>query len=187
MARQIQRQLEDDQKASGRAHVWGDQAETAWDIPACFNHSDALITDVSSVASDFLASGKPMAMVAIRQPTALAFRREVPMARVAYVIKPDLSTLESTLDDLLGADPLAEEAAGVPDQVPRRCVGPARGRRVPPHRRRDRRRTVTPEFQFLRRISLTMSAASTYDLLAPWNPLSASWNKPRRNPTQRFR
>lgn len=109
MARQIQRQLEDDQKASGRAHVWGKQAETDWDIPACFNHSDALITDVSSVASDFLASGKPMAMVAIRQPTVPAFRREVPMARVSYVIKPDLSTLESALDDLLGDDPLAEQ------------------------------------------------------------------------------
>ena len=64
---------------------------------------------MSSVASDFLASGKPMAMVAIRQVTALAFRREVPMARVAYVIKPDLSTLESTLDNLLGADPMAEK------------------------------------------------------------------------------
>ena len=108
MARQIQRLLEDDQKASGRAHVWGDQAETAWDIPDCFNHSDALITDVSSVASDFLASGKPLAMVAIRQATG-GVPPEVPMARVAYVIKPDLSTLESTLDDLLGADPLAEK------------------------------------------------------------------------------
>ena len=90
-----------------------------WDIPACFNHSDALITDVSSVASDFLASGKPMAMVAIRQATVPAFRREVPMARVSYVIKPDLSTLESALDDLLGDDPLAEERRAYRTQVPR--------------------------------------------------------------------
>ena len=123
MVRQIHRLLEDDQKASGRKHVWGDQAETAWDIPACFNHCDGLITDVSSVASDFLASGKPMAMVAIRQVTALAFRREVPMARVAYVIKPDLSTLESTLDNLLGADPMAEKRQAYRTM----CLGDALG------------------------------------------------------------
>ena len=123
MARQIQRLLEDDQKATGRAHVWGHQAETAWDIPACFNHSDALITDVSSVASDFLASGKPMAMVAIRQATAQSFRREVPMARVSYVIKPDLSMLESTLDNLLGADPLAEKRQAYRTK----CLGDALG------------------------------------------------------------
>ena len=34
-------------------------------MPACFNASDALITDVSSLASDYLASGKPFAMVAV--------------------------------------------------------------------------------------------------------------------------
>jgi CDP-glycerol glycerophosphotransferase (TagB/SpsB family) len=68
---------------------------------------DALVTDVSSVASDFLASGKPLAMVAIRS-SGEAFPAEFPMARVSYVIEKDLSTLAAALDQLLGADPLRE-------------------------------------------------------------------------------
>ncbi|WP_344812427.1 CDP-glycerol glycerophosphotransferase family protein [Microlunatus aurantiacus] len=96
-----------DRTASGRQHVWGAPAEKEWDIPACFNHSDALITDVSSVASDFLASGKPFAMCAV-QNGGEEFLAEFPTARVAYVIEPDLSTLDSALDHLHGDDPLAE-------------------------------------------------------------------------------
>ena len=105
-ARDIQRRLNTDHKATGRQHVYGRAAEVDWDIPACFNHCDALITDVSSVASDFLATGKPMAMVAIQQKGA-AFRKSIPMARVAYVIERDLSTLPDALDELLGSDSLA--------------------------------------------------------------------------------
>jgi CDP-Glycerol:Poly(glycerophosphate) glycerophosphotransferase len=106
IARDIQRRLNTDHKASGRQHVYGRVAEVDWDIPACFNHCDALITDVSSVASDFLATGKPMAMVAIQQKGA-AFRRLIPMARAAYVVERDLSTLPDALDELLGSDSLA--------------------------------------------------------------------------------
>ena len=100
--------LEADRRATGRQHVWGHQAERDWDVPACFNASDALITDVSSLASDYLASGKPFAMVAVTASGA-AFTTEFPMARVAYVIESDLSTLDETLDALLGsgADSLA--------------------------------------------------------------------------------
>jgi CDP-glycerol glycerophosphotransferase (TagB/SpsB family) len=100
--------LEADRQESGRQHVWGRQAERDWDIPACFNASDALITDVSSVASDYLASGKPFAMVAVTASGA-AFTEEFPMARVAYVIEPDLSTLATVLDELHGIDSKAEQ------------------------------------------------------------------------------
>ncbi|GAA1827233.1 CDP-glycerol glycerophosphotransferase family protein [Microlunatus capsulatus] len=103
----IQQRLADDRAASGRAHVWGPAAETERDIPACINGVDALVTDVSSVASDFLASGKPLAMVAIRS-SGTAFTDEFPMARVSYVIEKDLSTLDAALDHLLGDDPLRE-------------------------------------------------------------------------------
>jgi hypothetical protein len=97
-----------DRTASGRQHVWGKQAEKEWDVPACFNASDALITDVSSIASDYLASGKPFAMCAVLS-SGEAFTAEFPMARVAYVIEPDLSTLDEALDHLHGDDPLAEQ------------------------------------------------------------------------------
>lgn len=106
--RAIHELLAADETASGRQHVWGKQAEKDWDVPACFNASDALITDVSSIASDYLASGKPFAMCAILS-SGQAFRDEFPMARVAYVIEPDLSTLAEALDHLHGDDPLAEQ------------------------------------------------------------------------------
>ncbi len=122
--------LEADRAASERApggqrlHVWGTRAEQEWDVPGCFNASDALITDVSSIASDYLASGKPLAMVAItsRGP---AFVAEFPMASVAYVIEPDLSTLPTVLDRLLGDDTLVGNRLAYRDF----CLGP----RVGPH------------------------------------------------------
>lgn len=119
--RHIQLLLEADRTASGgrRTHVFGDQAEQDWDLPACFNASDALITDVSSVAGDYLASGKPFAMVAVLvgdQP----FTEEFPTAQAAYVIEKDLSTLPDVLDHLLGQDTLAAERLTYRDF----CLGP---------------------------------------------------------------
>ena len=126
IARDIQRRLSTDRKTTGRQHVFGRAAETDWDIPACFNHCDAMITDVSSVASDFLASGKPFAMVAIQQQGA-AFRHAIPTARVAYVIESDLSTLPEALDELLGPDSLAEARRSYRSY----CVGEALGAEAP--------------------------------------------------------
>ena len=108
LAREIQTLLKQDRERTGREHVWGKQAEKTWDIPDCFNNTDALITDVSSVASDFLATDKPLAMVAIQQ-SGEAFPDEIPMARVAYVIEKDLSTLNEAVDSLFGDDPLEEK------------------------------------------------------------------------------
>jgi hypothetical protein len=104
----IQSRLATDRAATGRAHIWGPGAETERDIPDCINAVDALVTDVSSVASDFLASGKPIAMVAI-QSSGDAFTAEFAMARVSYVIEKDLSTLGTALDHLLGEDILREK------------------------------------------------------------------------------
>lgn len=126
VAQDIQHRLNADRKATGRQHVFGRAAEVDWDIPACFNHCDALITDVSSVASDFLATGKPMAMVAIQQKGP-EFREAIPMARVAYVIERDLSTLPEVLDELLGPDPLANARRGYRSY----CLGDALGSEAP--------------------------------------------------------
>lgn len=90
----------------GRHHVWGARAEEEWDLPTCFNASDALICDVSSVANDYLAADKPLAMVAITA-AGEAFREKFATARVAYVIEKDLSTLPTVLDQLHGEDTLA--------------------------------------------------------------------------------
>ncbi len=118
LIRRIQQRLEADRRATGRAHVWGGRAERDWDVADCLNAADGLVTDVSSVASDNLASGKPFAMVAMRA-AGDAFRAEFPMARVAYVIEKDLSTLTAALDQLHGADPLAEQRRA----YRRHCLG----------------------------------------------------------------
>jgi CDP-Glycerol:Poly(glycerophosphate) glycerophosphotransferase len=126
LAQDIQRRLSANRKTTGRQHVFGRAAETDWDIPACFNHCDALITDVSSVASDFLATGKPLAMVAIQQKGA-AFRQAIPMSRVAYVIERDMSTLPEALDELLERDSLAAARR----EYRRYCLGDALGADAP--------------------------------------------------------
>lgn len=116
--RAIHALLQADRSSSGREHVWGKRPEKDWDVPDCFNASDALITDVSSIASDFLASDKPFAMVAMLA-AGDAFRNEFATARVAYVIEKDLSTLPEVLDALGGEDPLLE-----PRRAYRRyCIG----------------------------------------------------------------
>jgi CDP-glycerol glycerophosphotransferase (TagB/SpsB family) len=75
-------------------------------VEDCFNASDAMISDVSAVVSDYLHSGKPFAMVSVgRTPEQLLV--DAPAARAAYVIRDDLSNLTEMSDDLLGADPLA--------------------------------------------------------------------------------
>ena len=104
-SRRIHKLLAADKEATERKHGWGRQTERDWDLPACFNASDALITDVSSVASEYLASGKPFAMVATKD-SADDFRKKFPTARVAYVIDRDLINLEEVLQQLLGPDQL---------------------------------------------------------------------------------
>ena len=90
----------------GPEHLWGPAAETERSIEDCFNLSDAMISDVSAVVSDYLRSDKPFAMVSVgRSPDQLM--EEAPAARAAYVLREDLSNLGQVLDDLLGADPLA--------------------------------------------------------------------------------
>lgn len=103
----IHRMLEADRAAGGPDHVWGPRADTEWSVADCANASDALISDVSSVVSDWLQSEKPYAMTAMRS-TPEEFREEYPIAQTSYVLRGDLANLDDVLDDLLGDDPLAE-------------------------------------------------------------------------------
>ena len=103
----IQNLLAEDRARSGRAHLWGAEAETRRNIVDCFNLSDAMVSDVSSVVSDYLFSTKPYAMVAVSTEPQ-AFRAAYPVARAAYVVPGDLAGLGLTLATMLGEDPLAE-------------------------------------------------------------------------------
>ena len=107
---EIARILEEDANAHGRAHRWGPVAETEMSIFDCFNASDAMVSDVSSVVSDFLISQKPFAMAAVSSHGD-DFVEEFPLSRSAYVFDvADSSThgLAAALDDMLGEDSLSE-------------------------------------------------------------------------------
>ncbi|PZG12854.1 glycosyl transferase [Micromonospora craterilacus] len=101
--------LADDRRANGRPHVFGTVAEVEMSVMDCFNASDVMVSDVSSVVADYLYSEKPFAMVAISTP-ASKFTDEFPLARAAYLIDAyggRVQGLDAALDDLLGGDPLA--------------------------------------------------------------------------------
>ncbi len=103
-----------DVAATGRSHLWGDQA-MEMPLAAIFNASDAMITDVSGIAADYLATLKPLAMVAAQtaeldpldtDSVTEKFRARHALGRAAYVIEPDLESLATTLRQMFGADPL---------------------------------------------------------------------------------
>ena len=102
--RQIQEMLEEDRLRSGRQHVFGEAAEKDMDVIECMNLSDAMISDVSSVVSDYLYSGKPFAMTAV-SAQGDDFIEQYPIARASYVLNGDLSNLDEVLNALLETDP----------------------------------------------------------------------------------
>lgn len=104
--REICEILAADEAATGRGHVFG-PAATGVSIIDAFNDADALISDVSSVASDFLFSGKPMAVVDT-QNAGSQFTRVFPLADACYVIAGTGARLPEQLDLMLTNDPLWE-------------------------------------------------------------------------------
>jgi hypothetical protein len=95
--------LSRDAATTGRPHVWGVDEPFA----ASANRADALVADLSSVLTEWLASDKPVAVVADRDTASFAERH--PVAGAAYVVDHDLGNLPAVLDDLLGGDPRAAE------------------------------------------------------------------------------
>lgn len=107
--------LEQHARDTGTAHVFGPAAETKMSVVDCFNASDAMISDVSSLASDFLISAKPFAMTAV-SAHGDAFLEGFPLARAAYVIdiaRNVAGGLDEALDDMLGPDSHASTRNGL--------------------------------------------------------------------------
>ena len=106
--------LRADAAATGRQHLFGAAAESDLGITDCMNASDAMVSDVSSVVSDYLISEKPLAIVAVPCPIP-QFIDDYPVARAAYVVDGALDNLEPVLDELLGADSHADARRQVRD------------------------------------------------------------------------
>ena len=69
---------------------------------------DAMVSDVSGIVVDFMASDKPLVMYAAQFADPDDFRASHPTARAAYVIDRDLTQMGEALDAALGGDPLAQ-------------------------------------------------------------------------------
>ncbi|WP_020576484.1 hypothetical protein [Actinopolymorpha alba] len=72
----------------------------------CYNVADLMIADVSSVVSDFLASGRPCVVANPKGLDEGEFRTTFPSTRSAYLLNPD-TDVDVLLATITGADPLA--------------------------------------------------------------------------------
>ncbi|WP_406386531.1 hypothetical protein [Streptomyces sp. NBC_01618] len=88
----------------------------------CFNESDAMVSDISSVVSDFIASGKPYAVTDSAALGEDEFRRQNTAVRAAVV----LSNAATELDALLAAvvDPAADTLAADRRELKEYLLGP---------------------------------------------------------------
>lgn len=78
----------------------------------CFNASEAMVSDISSVVSDFIASGKPYAVADSADLGAEEFRRQNTAVRAAVILSNSAVELDQLLDavrDPPAADPLAKD------------------------------------------------------------------------------
>ncbi|MFL1430545.1 MULTISPECIES: glycerophosphotransferase [unclassified Nocardiopsis] len=77
-----------------RHHVVTDPFPTLF---SCFNESDAMVSDISSVVADFIASGKPYAIADLWDTEDGEFRRQYPSAGAGYLLRPGLAGLDEVL------------------------------------------------------------------------------------------
>lgn len=91
--------------AEGGQHLFGADA-TTMPLFDTFNTTDALVTDVSSVAADFLFSGKPFAVVDVGEPEVDPLE-EYPMMRAGYLLRPRIEDPGPVLADMFRHDPMA--------------------------------------------------------------------------------
>ncbi|MFF8829565.1 hypothetical protein [Streptomyces sp. NPDC015131] len=87
----------------------------------CFNEADGMVSDISSVVSDFIASGKPYAVTDSAGLGADEFRRQNTAVRAAVI----LTNSAAELDELLAAvaDPAADRLAAERGRLKRYLLG----------------------------------------------------------------
>ncbi|ANS65212.1 integral membrane protein [Streptomyces lincolnensis] len=88
----------------------------------CFNVSDAMVSDISSVVSDFIASGKPYAVTDSAELGVEEFKRQNTAVRAATILSNSAAELGGLLDAVRdpAKDPLAEDRG----ELKRYLLGP---------------------------------------------------------------
>ncbi|MER5478043.1 hypothetical protein ABT026_13865 [Streptomyces sp. NPDC002734] len=93
------------------------------DIQTCFNRADLLISDVSSVISDYMASGKPYAVANTSGLSETAFREAFPTVRAATVLTPDATGVPALLERV--RDPELDDLQEARAELKLRLLGPS--------------------------------------------------------------
>lgn len=88
----------------------------------CFNVSDAMVSDISSVVSDFIASGKPYAVTDSAELGAEEFKRQNTAVRAAVILSNDAAGLAELLEAV--HDPQADPLAGEREELKHYLLGP---------------------------------------------------------------
>ncbi|MFH9661245.1 hypothetical protein ACH4NF_24460 [Streptomyces sp. NPDC017248] len=89
----------------------------------CFNVSDAMVSDISSVVSDFIASGKPYAVTDSAGVGAEEFKRHNTAVRAAVILTNSAEELGGLLDAV--RDPSADPLAADREELKQYLLGPA--------------------------------------------------------------
>ncbi len=88
----------------------------------CFNVSDAMVSDISSVVSDFIASGKPYAVTDSAELGVEEFKRQNTAVRAAVILSNDAAGLAELLEAV--RDPQADPLAGEREELKHYLLGP---------------------------------------------------------------
>ncbi|MCS0601513.1 hypothetical protein NX794_09770 [Streptomyces sp. LP11] len=88
----------------------------------CFNVSDAMVSDISSVVSDFIASGKPYAVTDSAELGEEEFKRQNTAVRAATILTNSAAGLDAVLDAV--RDPAADPLADARTELKRYLLGP---------------------------------------------------------------
>ncbi|MFF1403678.1 hypothetical protein [Streptomyces sp. NPDC058294] len=94
----------------------------------CFNVSDAMVSDISSVVSDFIASGKPYAVTDSGELGAEEFRRQNTAVRAAVILSNSAAELGGLLDAV--RDPAADPLADARTELKQYLLGPDEPRSI---------------------------------------------------------
>ncbi len=89
---------------------------------ACFNRSDLLISDISSVVADFVATGKPYAVTNPDSHGDAEFRAEYPTAAAGYLLSRDCAELPEIIEQAASAGD--DRLAAARQELKRYLLGP---------------------------------------------------------------
>ncbi|MGW5022614.1 hypothetical protein ACWEPV_31170, partial [Streptomyces cacaoi] len=92
-------------------------------IFSCFNQADLLVSDVSSVVSDYLSSEKPYAVANTSGMTEEEFRHVFPTVRAGTVLSPDAAQVPELLESV--RDPEKDTLVAARKELKVHLLGPS--------------------------------------------------------------